>query len=102
MKRQLRVKAHASEQAQDYQPRVEVVIEALSHTLVGCNMMVTFLLEQESADWPHAHRLVEAAKSDLGRAQTWLQKHETAESRREKRRLPRLRRQHSYTNQPQN
>ena len=59
---------------QFYQPRVECALLALRDALVGCQMLVRFMSEQQGADWRDVGPMLDAADADFVKARTWLNK----------------------------
>ena len=57
-----------------YEPRVEVALLALADALVGCQMLIRFMTAQQGPDWAESNNLIDAAASDLSKAQKWLGK----------------------------
>ena len=59
---------------QFYEPRVEVALLALKDALVGCQMLVTYMTEQQGADWREVGPMLDAADADFAKARAWLGK----------------------------
>jgi hypothetical protein len=65
---------HTRDAPQYYEPRVEIALHALKNGLVGCQMLVRFLLEQQGIDWRDVGPMLDAADADFIKARTWLNK----------------------------
>ena len=59
---------------QSYEPRVEIALYALNHTLQSANYLTLFLTEQLGTDWQNLDHLLAAAHSEMKQAETWLAK----------------------------
>ena len=59
---------------QSYEPRVEIALYALKHTLQSANYLTLFLTEQLGTNWQELDHLLAEARSELHRADTWLAK----------------------------
>ena len=62
------------DQPQEYQPRVEVVVQALVHVVAGTRLLVEFLHEQGGVDWQDCHGLLRRADDELRQSRFWLRK----------------------------
>ena len=59
---------------QSYEPRVEIALYALNHTLQSANYLTLFLTEQLGPNWQELDHLLAAARSEIKQADTWLAK----------------------------
>ncbi len=59
---------------QSYEPRVEIALYALKHTLKSANYLMLFLTEQLGTDWQDLDHLLVSARSELKQADNWLAK----------------------------
>jgi len=67
---------------QFYQPRVECALLALKDALVGCQMLVKYMSEQQGTDWREMGPMLDAADSDFEKARGWLRGRKTKGARR--------------------
>lgn len=59
---------------QSYEPRTEIALYALNHTLQTANYLTLFLTEQLGPNWQELDHLFAAARSEMKHAETWLAK----------------------------
>jgi len=62
---------------QFFEPRVERALLALKDALIGCQMLVKFMTEQQGTDWHAVGPMLDAADADFAKARTWLDKRHT-------------------------
>jgi predicted patatin/cPLA2 family phospholipase len=59
---------------QEYQHRVEVVMQSLAAAVAGAQNLLLFLTEQQGEEWRRLNHLLRAADQDFNRAKRWLRR----------------------------